>query len=265
MQNLPVELVIEILGQMSLKEVIKACSTDKRLQSICKSNDEYIFKKIATRELGKRLTPKEAVMVRAAGLHYPSRHEIMVEAVKKGELGVVRALDGKNEQDKDGNSVLMSIIEDDEISAQTVLKFLELTGININAKNKTRNTALHSAIKKYQSTAEYQLSAEQRQRHRQNNQKLERVIKRLIELGADLNARENDFGLTPLAQALWDEYQIVDRDIIIQMLEKSPNVHIQTHDGETILDLAQGWGWPRRIVQKIQALANQQRGGKRHR
>lgn len=251
MQNLPVEMVIEILGQMSFKELTKACSSDKRLQSICKSHEKYIFKTIATRELGKPLTPKEAVMVRAAGVYYPSRHDIMVDAVKKGKFGVVRGLDGKNEQDKDGNSVLMSIIEDDKIPAQTVLKFLELAGININAKNKTRNTALHLAIEKHHGESD---------RNERRNQK--RVIKRLIELGADLNARNTEYGeFTPLLLALWGVgNDAVDEDIIIQMLDKSPNVHVSTHfqdqDNETILDLAAGWS--RRIVEKIQALANQQ-------
>jgi hypothetical protein len=52
MENVPVEIVLEYLLKLNHKDIKNLCAVNSRLKNICKSNEDYIYKKLLEKEYG---------------------------------------------------------------------------------------------------------------------------------------------------------------------------------------------------------------------
>ena len=58
--NLPVELMLKTLLELDKPEIKNLCSANSRINSVCKANEDYIFKILLERDYGKWvLNPKK--------------------------------------------------------------------------------------------------------------------------------------------------------------------------------------------------------------
>jgi len=60
METLPVEIILQNILKLQHSDIKNICSTNQRIRSICKSNEDYIYKKLLERDYGSwTKSPKE--------------------------------------------------------------------------------------------------------------------------------------------------------------------------------------------------------------
>lgn len=230
-QDLPNELIIEILINADEETRQELCKTNKKINAICRKHKNYIYNELSRKEF-KKTSPRSSYLLlktlkpQLDNINWirlnpnwrgPNNENILYKAINNSPLSFIKqilALDfiNINHQENRGRTALMLASSKGEAE---VVKMLINFGADINMLDNNGSVALSYAIASITTFASLN------------------TLKVIIDAKADLNI-PNGSGVTPLMIAI-----LKSRVSMVKMLiDAGANINLQTKNGDTALMVA---------------------------
>ena len=232
MENLPNEIILQQLEKMSHQDLLNTCKTNKRINQICKDNEDYLYKKLIKREFFDNINPKFLYNLflfnkkKGVDLFDKSKHfNLYKSAILNNNINQISYLYNIgvsiNAVDNKGMTPLMYSLRNYG-TPEIINKILDLNPY-INAVDISGMTPLIFSL--VYSTPE--------------------IINRILDLQVDINV-VNKRGNTPLMFAL----QTSTQQIINRILDLNPDINVVDKHGDTALMFALQFSTPE-IINRI--------------
>ena len=220
MQHEPVELIIEQITLLPVKEITRLCTVNKHLHRICKHHEQTIYGKLLQRDFNvdnyKSIYKKMQYLYKYYKIQLS---DPFVFRNEKWQIDMIHSLTNIDRQDKKGQTPLMLAIEYNS-TTKVFEKIFEMNP-NINLINDKGETALILILKKrWQSKEKYRRVLHAILSRQPNVNVIDKIgmtalmhavrneaitfhdISAIVEMGARLDVKDTIFQWTALEHAI---------------------------------------------------------------
>ena len=244
--NLPDDILLQQLISLDYKELLDVCRTNKRINTICKTNQTYLYKNIFERKVGRKIREEDYITAWLEALFLPT---IKGELPDFKLLQILLTFIDINARDAAGVSVLMHtiqilsnrFIETTQPKIYTIIDIILKKGADVNLASNNGETPLMVLSRIMNDTLDGLMSRGKYSEEGASplRTRYVKLFNKLLDEGADINARTKD-GTSVLLIAL-DGSSSKNPQFVKFVLERGADVNIVDRQGISPLFHVLSW------------------------